>query len=249
MKGELQNFHLFFALIVVLHEGVNYLLKFIRMNKRLCVFLSPFWQETIIFTKSNIILNLMLFKWCINVTSLTLYSCPDRMFFCRNYQRHIRWVWFSCWYTGGILEHNVAHFKALEGTEGKLMLGMDKYPYQTLVRYWWKQLDQIICKCGKQQQSIPFKFYTMFCLTHVLFHNSVIECLVELVTPLNFSIFCRVTNWNSNGQMFWRCNIIFHIFTVSHMTCGKLQTGLFITLFQQWLSSCHAFIEARFVQD
>lgn len=48
---------------------------------------------------------------------LTLYSCPNRMVLCTNYQRRIVWVWFSCGYTGGLLEHNVAHFETLKVQE------------------------------------------------------------------------------------------------------------------------------------
>lgn len=46
MLEEQQSSHLFFSLVVVLHKGVDYLLQFIWLNKRLCVRLDPFWHKT-----------------------------------------------------------------------------------------------------------------------------------------------------------------------------------------------------------
>lgn len=48
--------------------------------------------------------------------SLTLYSCIYRMLLRGHHQRRIMWVWFSRCQTGGVMEHNVAHFETLEGT-------------------------------------------------------------------------------------------------------------------------------------
>lgn len=45
VEVELQNPHLFFPLVVFFHEGVDHLLQFVRLDKRLLVLLDPFWYE------------------------------------------------------------------------------------------------------------------------------------------------------------------------------------------------------------
>lgn len=142
-EEELQNSHLFFTLVVLLHERVDYFLQFVWFDERLCVLLNPFWyggNKSCMHHKTDLLhvwkcltrtrnhwnswlifkrVNIAKVNACLYSDSLTVYSCLHWMLLCADYQRHIMGMWFSCCHTGDVLEHDIANFETLEETERK----------------------------------------------------------------------------------------------------------------------------------